>query len=57
MKSKLKTLDPSYMKAPGPGHCIFNSNIDQEASTLNNSGRYVLSNVKNCQGTKMIPMK
>ena len=57
MRPKLKELDVSYMKNPGPGHCKYPINLDKNSSTISATGIYSLSNLPNCSSYKMKPSK
>lgn len=46
MHPKLNTIKKTNELNPGPGHY-------NQLNTLNNTGRYVVSNLQNCPGTKI----
>lgn len=50
MHSRLIETKYSNHKNPGPGH--YNS-----LSTLNKTGRYIISNIQNCPGPKITSTK
>ena len=57
MRKKLEPLQPSYKHAPGPGNCIFCYHADNSLSALSPSGKYTLSQMKNCSAPKIKQMK
>lgn len=45
------------MKNPGPGHCTLLFYLDNSLNTLNATGKYIVSGVKNCPGSKIVQGK